>query len=117
MGEYVSSHDIPNADLATAGALGSVTREVTIPISAVRWTFLVVPKNTAGAPPDPNFALEYGVDGTFYPANPPTGPTPVVKNAVNILTKENVVNLVRVKITNGATLIDGDVLIRFYIAR
>ena len=115
MGEFSSRHDIPNADLVTAGANNPVSVVVPIPVGAMRWTLLTVPKD-GGAAPDPTFLVEYDVGGGFFPTNPATSGT-AVRNQANVLTREDVVVKIRVTVTNGASIIDGDVLIRLYIAR
>ena len=115
MSEFSSNHDIPNAELVAATPGGTVERIVPIPVAADRWTLLIVPIDGA-AGPDPTFDLEYDVGGAFFPTNPATSAT-AKRDEANIITREDVVNRVKVKITNGGTVIIGDVLIRLFISR
>jgi len=116
VGEFVSQHDIPNAELVAAGIGGTVERTIRIPPAAGRWTLQIVPVD-GGAAADPTFVLEYDVGGNvFVPINPAAAGT-ALRDKTNVITREDVVTRVKAKVTNGASVIAGDVLIRLYESR
>lgn len=115
--EFVKAFDIPQSEIAAAGALGTVTREIPLPVAAQRWTIQIVPKSV-GAADNPTFNMKYHAgNNEFFDTNPVSTAAAVV-NSTNVITREDVVNRVRIEMINpAANLQDGDTLIRLFIDR
>lgn len=116
MGEFVSKHDLAVADLAPSTAINV---DIPIPVGADRWTILVTPRHKgAGSPPDPTVQVQYLIGGEFFVTNPSGAPVPAALNKANIITREDVVNRVRLVVTPGASpLPDNGIKIRLSMSR
>lgn len=97
-------------------AAGSVELVVSIPNGFKRWTLVVVPINTAASPDPVTFELQYPANGSFFPRNP-AGTGTLLVNQANVITSEDLIERVKVKITCGATKPDGDAVVELSGAR
>lgn len=115
--EFVSEHDIPVAELTTAGAGGTVSREIPIPPGARIWTVLVHPIDSGPATADPTAKYQYQIQGVFKDTNPALS-APAVRNKINITSREDAVNRVKLVLTLGVDpQPDGGVEVRLSMTR
>lgn len=116
MGEFVSSHDVAVGDLAPSTPINV---DIPIPVGADRWTVLITPRHVgAGTPPDPTVQIQYDVGGEFFETNPAGAAVSVELNKANIVTREDVVNRIRLVLTPGiAPLPDNGIKIKLLMAR
>lgn len=112
MAEFAGAFDLAPGDLSPSTA---VEVEIPVPPAAHRWSLYITPKDS-GSAPDPATVLQYGIGGSFYPTNPPSSMAAVM-NTANIVTREDVVNRLKLIITPGASVPDGGIEIRLYMAR
>lgn len=78
---------------------GTDNIDFVIPAGYYTWTFLVYPKDVAGAPVDSTVEVLYGVGSDFASTNP-AGTSTAITNKVNVITRTDQVSKVRLKFTN-----------------
>jgi len=93
-----------------------VEQVLTIPPSFRRWTLVAVAKNVSASPGAVTFELQYLIDGAYYKRNP-AGSGPLAINEANVITSEDVVQKVKLKITCAGAKPDGDAVIELWGAR
>lgn len=116
--EFVSTHDISQAEVAAAAPGGTIEREIGLPRGASRWTLQIVPKHAGGAASNPSTELLYDVGGDeFFPVSPSTLAT-ATKNLANVITREDAISRFKLRVTIPAgPKIDGDILVRLFVDR
>jgi len=118
VGEFVSKHDILVADW---NGLSPVERIIKIPVSAARWTLLITPFDS-GPASDPTADLEYDIGNDQFLATNPASSVVAVIGTANVVTREDVVNRIKLKLTPSVAAPNGNsgligVAIRLLIAR
>lgn len=113
MAEFVRKYDV------TAGQLAPATPfpiDITIPPSAAKWSLHITPIDGGGGPA-PGIELQYDAgSGDYKNTNPPASAV-AQKNVVNIITRDDAINKVRLVITPGASVPDGGVKVSLFITR
>ncbi len=103
MAEFIAKVTVVVADGGPA-----VDTVVRIPPAFGRWTLIAVPIDSGGADPI-SLSIYYRIGDTWYPSNPPGSATNMTLNQANVVTRNDLVSDIRVRLTPGATAPDGNV--------
>ena len=99
------------------GAGETIEQVIKIPLAFPRWTLHSVPIDSGPASAtEITYELQYWVVGGYYTRNP-AGSAAMILNRDNVITSEDVVEQVKIKITVGTPAPSGGIVIDLYGGR